>query len=55
MHDSPQRIYANKGMRILSYTDPTNTADKSNGEIFLGAVFLKGKSFQENLFLSEQG
>ncbi|MCK0201975.1 DUF4861 domain-containing protein [Ornithobacterium rhinotracheale] len=41
MHDSPQRIYANKGMRILSYTDPTNTADKSNGEIFLGAVFPK--------------
>lgn len=51
LHDTPQRIYYSTQKGILSYTDPTNTPDKSNGEIFLGAIFpRKVQAFKKILF-----
>lgn len=39
LHDVPSRIQFSPDKRWASYVDPTNTPDKSNGEIFLGMVF----------------
>ncbi|MBV7440177.1 DUF4861 domain-containing protein [Weeksellaceae bacterium TAE3-ERU29] len=54
LHDSIQRINIAPNKRYMSYIDPTNTPDKSNGEIFVGAVFPKSAKEMKTLPFDEE-
>lgn len=54
LHDSIQRINIGQDKRYMSYVDPTNTEDKSNGEIFVGMVFPKEVKEMKTLPFSKE-
>ena len=54
LHDTLQRINIGEDKRYMSYVDPTNTEDKSNGEIFVGMVFPKEVKEMKTLPFSKE-